>query len=364
VKSTYRICLVLLILALSGCSIKLEDVYTPPPTETAPSTPEGGAPLPWAALHLTGTLLYMNLVVIDHAARPGIQALDLATGATRIVFQAPPSAWINSFTPAPDGKSLILCYSPPLEENSSSGSQALYTLPLDGSAPPQLFIVPATQDDIYLQPELAPSGEYLYFTRVTYQNSAQSGARIHLYEVYRMRYPDGPQEKVAGQAFWPRPSADGSRLVYISTDPETGKNRIFVAEPDGGGPREAALSGPLAPEIIDAPLFSPDGESILFSAVGRVQTSAPGWLERVMGIEVASAHSLPSEWWSVPVTGGVPRQLTHIGAAGLYGIPLPDGKHIVSYSGFGIFIMNLDGSGLTMMVPDVGGIAGTLSLIP
>jgi Tol biopolymer transport system component len=308
-------------------------------------------------------LIYTSLVVKDGAPSLGIQALDLTTGNVSTVFRAPATAWINSVTIASGGRYLVMSYSPPLQDNSS-GFQALYRLPLDGSSPPQLFITPPTQDDLYLQPESSPDMEYLYYTHVNYQLPDQPGQRFHIYDIFRMRYSDGMQEKVADRAFWARPAPDGSELVYISADPLTGKNKIFIAQPDGSHATEVALSGPLVPEIIDAPLLSPDGQSILFSAVGRIQSRAPSWLEMMMGIKVASAHSLPSEWWSVPRGGGVPRQLTHIGAAGLYGTLLPDGQHIASYSGDGIFLMNLDGTDLTMMVPDVGGIAGTVSWLP
>ena len=84
-----------------------------------------------------------------------------------------------------------------------------------------------------------------------------------------------------------------------------------------------------------------------------------------MGILVAKANGgLPADWWSVPVSGGVITRLTHLQASGLYASPSPDGKHLVSFSGAGIFVMNLDGSELTTLVPNPDGFAGTVSWIP
>jgi hypothetical protein len=83
-----------------------------------------------------------------------------------------------------------------------------------------------------------------------------------------------------------------------------------------------------------------------------------------MGVIVASAHSLPSDWWQVPITGGTPVQLTQIQAPGLYGSYSPDYQHLASFSGLGIFVMNPDGSGGAMLVNDVGGILGTVDWIP
>jgi len=81
-------------------------------------------------------------------------------------------------------------------------------------------------------------------------------------------------------------------------------------------------------------------------------------------VRVASAHSLPSEWWSVPVSGEAATQLTQIQSPGLYAWLSPDGTQLASFSGNGIFVMAPDGSGLTMIVSDVGGIPGTVNWIP
>ena len=103
---------------------------------------------------------------------------------------------------------------------------------------------------------------------------------------------------------------------------------------------------------------------ILFSAVVLGQVFTPTRLEKLLGITVASAHSLPSDWWSVPLAGGKATQLTQIMGIGLYASVSPDQRYIVSYSGNGIFVMQKDGTGLTMLVNDLGGVPGTVSWIP
>ena len=114
--------------------------------------------------------------------------------------------------------------------------------------------------------------------------------------------------------------------------------------------------------------FSPDGQTIIFSAPvpqQTYQTYQPNWFEKLTGILVAKANGgLPVDWRSVPVSGGALTRLTHIQAAGLYASLSPDGKHIVSFSGSGIFVMNPDGSELTSLVPNLDGFTGTVSWIP
>jgi Tol biopolymer transport system component len=64
------------------------------------------------------------------------------------------------------------------------------------------------------------------------------------------------------------------------------------------------------------------------------------------------------------VNGGAPTQLTHIDAASLYAAISPDNRSIASFSGDGIFVMNPDGTNLTMILNNTGGNAGTVNWIP
>ena len=74
-----------------------------------------------------------------------------------------------------------------------------------------------------------------------------------------------------------------------------------------------------------------------------------------MGVQIVKAHSIPSDWWSIPITGGTATRLTQIQSTGLFGNLSPDGKHLVSFSMQGLFVMELDGSNLTSLMPDPGG---------
>ena len=86
-------------------------------------------------------------------------------------------------------------------------------------------------------------------------------------------------------------------------------------------------------------------------------------MDWLLGMQTVSAHNVISDWWSVPSIGGTPTQLTHIQAPGLYGSVSPDGQQVASFSANGIFVMQPDGSGLSMIIKDVGGIAGTVDWI-
>lgn len=83
-----------------------------------------------------------------------------------------------------------------------------------------------------------------------------------------------------------------------------------------------------------------------------------------MGVRVAKAHTIPSDWFSVPVAGGNITQLTNTQTTNLFASFAPDGKHIASHSTSGIFVMKPDGSELTILVPNPQAVPGTVTWIP
>jgi Tol biopolymer transport system component len=369
-------------LALSSCSIQLDQgpatpanggpgflTATLPPrpadSDATPAPSVTSIPVTWADLHLSGRLVYTTAQQEGNLPSMDIRVLDLATGQVITLFRTPPAGTIYIASVSPDASQMIFAYSLPPGADGSA-HQELYIMPLDGSKAPQLFLPPPTKEDEYLQPDWSSDGKMIYFAHVNYQTPPVKGQHYPIFELYRMAYPNGSPQKLADQAFWPRLADDMSRLAYVSLDPMTGKSKLYLANADGSNVVEIAMSGAGVPDTIDAPLFSPDGKSLLFSAPlpeQAYQPASPSWIEKLLGMTVALAHAVPSEWWSVPLTGGTPTQITNIHLLGLFGSVSPDKKYVASYSGDGIFIMNPDGSGLTMLVKDVGGMPGTLSRI-
>jgi Tol biopolymer transport system component len=345
----------------SACAIQISQ-QSSPSNASQPVDESAQIPVTWGSLHLTGTLIY---VVADFKGgsekgglRVALRSLDLVSGKVGTIFETEVGGWIRSLAVAPDFKNLIISYSP-APDSPFAGKEELYILPADGSRPPQLLFTPPSVHDQYFQPDWSPDGKSIYFAHLNDQASVR-------YEVMRLAYPDGKPESLIEQAYWPRLSADGSHLAYVSVFSANGPNRLFIANPDGTQTQAVSLAGSSWPNsIIDAPLFLPDGQTILFSAPIPVQSSAPSWVDKLMGVTVVHAHgSIPSDWWSVPITGGEPTRLTHVYSPGLFASLSPDSNYIASYSATGIFVMTPQGGDLTQIVNYTGGIPGAVSWIP
>ena len=360
-------------LMIASCAIEVpqSSVNTPAPTPNAVVTNSGTdnndttqIPVTWASLNLTGKLIYNMGSIENDYYIVRVRSLDLVTGQMTTIYRAPINAWVYYVSVSPDGKQVVMSFSPPPGEDPEI-VQALYVMPVDGSKPPQLLFKPPIREDQYTQAEWSPDGKYIYYTHVNYQFPEDPNRVYPLYQIFRMEYPNGQPELIAEEAYWSRLSSDSARLTYISIDPLSVKQELIISEADGSNAREVSLSGSYIPDIKDAPIFSPDGVSILFSGAVPTQSRQLNWFEKLIGMHLVKANgSVPSDWWSAPASGGELTRLTHIQASGLYGSLSPDGKHMVSFSGAGILVMNLDGSELTVLIPNADLFTGTVQWIP
>jgi len=362
----------LITIGLCSCAIDLNQPVPPTaPASTAagttpflsgstPSSSGSTRPVTWANLNITGRLVYSRASSDNDTSVINVETLNLVTGEISKIFTVPDDAGIYYSSASPNGKQLVISYVPPTAQNPAR-NQALYVLPMDGSAPPRLLVTPPTDYDQYIQVEWSPDGKYIYFVHNNYKT--QPADQIYpTYEIFRMAYPDGQPEQIVEHAFWPRLSPDSSKLVYVSLDPVAGTSELFLANADGTNPQVINIGDAQTPGIKDTPIFSPDGQSIIFSAPSPAQSYQPNWLDKLMGVQIVEAHTIPSDWWSVPITGGEPKRLTQIESTNLYGSLAPDHKHLVSYSMQGLFVMELDGSKLTALIPDPGG--STVNWLP
>jgi Tol biopolymer transport system component len=309
-------------------------------------------PVTWSDLGLTGKLVFTN-------GGNELDRLDLSSGALTQLFHAPDNAFVTAASVSPDGQTIVMAYVAPAGgDQTAIGVPGLYTLPADGSGSPAPLLVPSNEDEGYFNPVWSPDGKYLYYGHYTHDRSNQK--RPLVYDLGRMAYPDGKAETLVQDAIWPRLSADGSQMVYVYYPTGSSKTNLVISAADGTNPR--ALLPDNAFAAVDAPLFSRDGGIVLFSAVGPGPSASTSWLDRLLGVETAEAHNVPSDWWSIPAAGGHVHQLTSIASTGMYADLSPDGKIVAFCSSTGTYVMNLDGSRLTSLLNVFS--PGSLSWIP
>jgi len=330
---------------ISSCVGRIGSTTSSAPIEAIPSqaySPEAG---------LQGRLIYTR-------GDQGIVSYDLASGQVSTIFLPPADSSLGSATVSPDGKWIVMAYAPPPPSNSVQFSYTgLYVLPIDGSSEPTaLFEGSAEKGELYSLPAWSADGAYLYYGHVhptTTEDREDFGIGIE-----RIQYPDGPPEPLIKNAFWPRFSRDGSKMAYLEHRP--GAAKLVIAAADGSNPTTPLHDREFF--TVDSPTFSPDGKTIVFSAVtysGQISS----WWDNFLGMRIAQAHNVPSDLWSISTEGSTPQQLTKLGQLSMYPSYSPDGKHIAFLSLSGVYVMNPDGSDLVQLSSE-GAAFGTLEWIP
>ena len=334
---------------LAGCSIDLsgpthkaaEPVYIFDTPATPSATTSPATPLPWAGAKLSGHLVYIEI------PRKVIN-LDLSSGQQTTLFTAPDNAFVSAAQVSPDGKQIVMAYAPPEDPALQSVNTDLYVMPADGSTAPLVLLKRATPQEDFFNPTWSADGKYVYYSHLIPDPNGGRKYTNYKYDLERVAYPGGQPQKLIDSAFWPRLSSDGSKLTFVSFVPATNSNDLYIAQPDGSQAKLVMPAGAFS--AVDAPLFSPDGKTITFSAVGGPQLPSLSWLDQLMGVQIAEAHNVPSDWWRVAVDGGKPEPLTHINGTGMYADFAPDGQQIAFASVAGLFVMRPDGSNLIQLI--------------
>ncbi len=324
------------------------------PEETAetssPAEPSG--PPPWADLGLQGQIYYSAFI----QEQQNLLRLDLETGEQVTVFDPPENAWLSDIALSPDGSQIVMAYGPPPEEGQVQfGFTDLYVMPVDGSADPIPLLEREEASETYYNISW-PLDDYIYFAHFA-PSTDDLGSVIYVSQVERFHIPSGESEVLVEAAAWPRLSPDGTKLAYVTDD-----NEFVISEADASNPSVLELPAERFPAI-DAPLFSPDSQTIYFSVAAVEVQSVRSFWDILMGVKVVEAHNVPSDWWRMPVDGSSPpEQLTNIFEMGMYGDFGPDGNFIAFMTSTGVFVMSPDGTGVNRLKNIAA--TGTLNWIP
>jgi Tol biopolymer transport system component len=339
-------------LLLPACSARISAIMPASgPDELASPTPpavpsDSTSAQSWTELGLSGRLVFLT----SSADGQKVMAFDAGSGALTTLFAAPDYSWISDGSLAPDGQHLAMGYiPPPASSQQAFASPGLYIMALDGTGSPQAVLQPADHNEVYATPVWSPDGKVIYYSHTV--ASADDDYAPH-YTLERVAYPGGQPQVLIKDAQWPSLSPDGSQLAYLALDPAGQTTSLSLADADGA--HAAPLPGADAFPIVDSHFFSPDGQQIIFSAEVDEPTSKSSSLEHLLGVGIARAHNVASDWWRVPVSGGQAERLTHVTRSGLYGTFAPDGKYIAFVDSTGLYVMAPDG-GEILQVLDMPG---------
>ena len=311
-------------------------------------------------LNLAGSLL------ITQGVR-GVAQVDVATGEVETLFEPAGQATVTWASLSPDGSLIALAFAPPPEDGLIQfGFTDLYIMLADGGAAPQLLLE-AESKEIISNSVWSPDGTYIYYQRVKASESIIRKPRTF---IERIAYPDGEPELLIDDAHSPAFAPGDSRMLYVGVDIDSGEDVLHYANLDGTD--QTVLLEQSKFSIIDAPGFSPDGSTIVFSSsdsavVGREVQQAtrgmPAWFAASIGLRVALAHEdIVSDLWSLPSTGGEPNRLTRIGESSMIAVYSPDGQSIAFVTSSRLYLMNSDGSELSLLLHE--GSFGSVEWVP
>ncbi len=292
----------------------------------------------------SGKLIFIEIDVGDQF----VSEYDVESQEVTRLFSAPENGWVSQIDILSDSAQLLMAYaSPPPEGQIQFGYTDIYLTAPDPTAVPALYIDKEHPEGLVFNPVWSPQNEYIYYSRVIPNSEDSTQFEIFL---ERFEVETGQMVQIVPDGIWPAVSPDFEQISYVTVDPQSLGNSLWIANPDG---TEAQMLVPEeAFEVVDVPLFSPDGRWLYFTAAENRET-AVHWWHRLFGIQTASAHNIPSDWYRIPTSGGDFERLTTIDETGIFGDFSPDGQYIAFATFNGLYLMNPDGSGLEKIL-DVG----------
>ena len=290
-----------------------------------------------------GQLFYVVLT-------PGSQELvqhDVDSDTATTLFTVPENGWLANMDVSHDGRQIVMAYAPPPADNGIQfGYSNLYVLLADGQSEPRELIPRENPEEILFNPTWSPLSDMIYYSHVTPTDPDTFEFALTL---ERVNFLTGDVEVLVEDGIWPRVSHDNQYLAYIHSNPDTLANALMLMDLDTMEVTE--LVPETAFQAMDAPLFSPDGETIYFSAADNVDASR-SWWEIALGVETAVAHTLPSDWWKVSINNPTPERLTSLDEVGLYGDFSLDGQTVAFAAQGGLYRMNPDGTDVEKWVEE------------
>jgi len=189
----------------------------------------------------------------DQDGKPQVWVMNFLNKTTEQVTDMPEGACQPEWSP--DGTRLVFI-SPCGRNQELYPGSGLFLLTLGSSEPPSLLTAGFGGD---FDPAWSPDGSKIAFTSL--RNSGRP--RIYLLNLADSTIePLSEQYSRDSQPAW---SADGKKIAFISS--RKGNAQVWTMNADGTDQQQFSQSGG---QINSSPDWSPDGQTILFTQIGRV----------------------------------------------------------------------------------------------
>lgn len=267
----------------------------------------------------------------------------------RNVFKPSATTYADAPSFSPDGSEILYVLSTLDAQNR--GHDSLRVLRVDGAGE-RVVLEPSDARVSFISATYSHDGEGIYFTANV---PLPDGARR--YDIQRIPAQGGMPQTLIENARQPTLSPDGKRMAFIRFNAQTITAALWLADSDGTNARLLLADDVFL--IINAPRFSPDGQTILFAASGPNLKPLPEMASRSQcapqifcafaAPALAATDGLPWDLWTVTADGKKFARLTNVGADSPYPAWSRDGSHIAFMDPTGLYFLNLETHTITQL---------------
>ncbi|MSQ27605.1 MAG: hypothetical protein EXR51_05645 [Dehalococcoidia bacterium] len=315
---------------VTACQAKQPAIATPPPGPTV------AGPLPGVA----GRLLF--------AKYNELWSLELGTAKLEKMVAFQEQSFVGWPAVSPDGKLVAFSLYRPGRTPQELGGSDLFVMSATGSDR-RMVLAHDTPGSSLSEPAWAAGSAGLYFTRRGLDGSAR---------IERIGLDGAGRTPLVPNAQSPAVAPDGSRMLYLTTNPKTSSQLLWTAGVDGTGAKTLVTDQDFT--LLGFPRFAPDSKRVAFVAVGGPTPPAkpaslpsgralPGGL---LELPPAYAHGVPWDLWVINTDGTGLKRLTEMGGDSPVPAWSPDGQRIALAMEFGIYLVDLIGSPPLLVAED------------
>jgi mono/diheme cytochrome c family protein len=288
-------------------------------------------------------------------------------GAAQLLVKAAMYPGIQSAASSADGRLIAYTHLEPID-NGQGVTTALNLTALDGTQPRLLW---RPKEGFISTLAWTPDGKAIYAGVGEWQRKPGTNEVSRVQHIVRVDVASGTVRSIVPGGITVALSPQGDQLAFTRRV-NSYQTQLELATPDGSDARVVVPVNGF--EEVYAPRFAPDGQSLIFVAVGGPPTDAAGYpvaaaptrpLDALMAFFApvpAEAHGEPYDLWTAQADGSGLRRLTALAADDLRADISPDAREIILSSADGIYRMNQDGSSLRRIDP-AGTHGGTLDWI-